>query len=374
MKYAACFISLLVVGIAESAERNLDVSQLVGSVTSAFAVDRNDKRIARSLKSMRLTESLTEETTGLLLKMGAGPETARALQMLQRQSARLPLPPAEVLATSPAPSESELREITLRAQHYVSEYLLQFPDFIATENVRQFHNYEANYSPSVFPGADQRLISVDDRWHEGIVYTTEIADAAGREYHEKRGAGKDISSRITRISRGEFGGMLAEILGPGRDYKFGWDRWEVVNCVRTAVLRYNVDTAASRYTVSYRVVDPGGKSRAQNVNVGHRGLVYVDPRSGAVMRLILYAIGFPELAEVNAAGHVLDYGEVNIGGKSYFIPVRSIAYVRVGQYESREEIEYSHHRKFSSEATINFIEDPADHSTTPAGMQQKPPR
>ena len=76
---------------------------------------------------------------------------------------------------------------------------------------------------------------------------------------------------------------------------------------------------------------------------------------------------------VNAAGHVLDYGEVNIGGKSYLLPVRSIAYVRVGRFESREEIEYSHHRKFTTEATVNFIEDPADQETTP-GKQQTPPR
>ena len=266
-----------------------------------------------------------------------------------------------------------MREIILKTQHYVSAYLAHFPDFIATEKVRQFHNYEANYAPSPFEGFEKRLVTVDDRWHEGIVYTTEAAYAAGREYHAKGAAGKAMNSHIVRVSRGEFGGMLAEILGPGCRPELEWDRWQVLNGVRTAVFRYRIDTANSRYAVSYRVVDPNGKSRQESTKAGQRGFVFVDPRSGAVMRLILYATGFAEATDVNAAGHVLDYGEVNIGGKSYLLPVRSIAYVRVGRFESREEIEYSHHRKFTTEATVNFIEDPADQETTP-GKQQTPPR
>jgi len=90
---------------------------------------------------------------------------------------------------------------------------------------------------------------------------------------------------------------------------------------------------------------------------GAPGIVFVDPQSGAVMRLIMYATDFAGDVNNVASGHVLGYGEVGIGGSRYLLPVRSLAYVRIEQYESREEIEYRNRHKFDSEAAINFTED-----------------
>ena len=54
------------------------------------------------------------------------------------------------------------------------------------------------------------------------------------------------------------------------------------------------------------------------------------------------------------AGHVLDYGEANIGGSSYLLPRRSIGYTQRSDPEAREEIEYRDCRKFGSDANIVF--------------------
>jgi hypothetical protein len=120
------------------ADTRLDVSQLAGTITSALAVDRNDKRIAQSLKPVRLTERLTAETAELLVKMGAGPATARALDALRKQSAGLPAPAQDALSVMPVPSDSEQHEMIDKMRRYVSEYLARFPDFIATKAVRQY--------------------------------------------------------------------------------------------------------------------------------------------------------------------------------------------------------------------------------------------
>ena len=74
--------------------------------------------------------------------------------------------------------------------------------------------------------------------------------------------------------------------------------------------------------------------------------------------MILYATDLSEATEVSAAGHVLDYGEVTVSRQPYLLPVRSVAFVRSGIYETREEIEYRNYRKFSGEAIINFTADP----------------
>jgi len=341
------------------AEMHMDVSQLVGTVTSALAVDRNDKRIAQSLRSVRLSERLTAETAALLVSAGAGPETALALEALRKQSTRLPIPTQEALSVAEVLSQPEQDETLARMRRYVSEYLARFPDFIATKRVRQYHNYQAFDAPGFAQGHEATATVVDDRWHEAGAYTAEAAYISGREHYSKAAAGNEKRKSKPPVSVGEFGGMLEEICDPSRAAIFRWDHWQVVNGARTAVFAYRVAAEFSRYSACCRVVvQPDGKLRREYVKTGHRGFVSVDPQSGTVMRLILYATDLTEATGVVAAGQLLEYGDVSIGGSRYILPVRSTAYVRIEQFESREEIEYRDHRKFSADAAIDFAEDP----------------
>jgi hypothetical protein len=57
---------------------------------------------------------------------------------------------------------------------------------------------------------------------------------------------------------------------------------------------------------------------------------------------------------VNAAAHVVNYSEVKIGGGSYLLPNRSVAYSRTGSVEVREDIDYRDYRKFGTDATVAF--------------------
>jgi hypothetical protein len=243
---------------------------------------------------------------------------------------------------------------------YASVYLAHFPDFIATKAVRQFHNYRFFHGLGFSPAQRNSVAAVDNNWHAAGTYTDETAYVAGREYRKQTPAGGEKGVRIFRVSNGEFGGMMEEIFDPGRAAQFGWDRWQTLNGIRMAVFSYQVVLASSRYAVCcLSVAHPPGKPTQENVKAGHRGLVFADPQSGAVMRLILIAAGFDRDVDTIAAGHVLEYGEVAIGAGRYLLPLRSIAYVRLGPYESRDEIEYRNYRKFSSNAEINFAEEDA---------------
>jgi len=358
MKHAWCVICACV-AFPLFAETHLDVSQLVGTVTSALAVDRNDKRIAASLKSVRLTERLTPEMSALLVSMGAGPETARAIEALRQQSAGLPVPAQDALSTTPALSGPEQDEIIARMRRYVSEYLARFPDFIATKTVRQYHNWRDIDTFFSSWRNEATRITLENQWNETGAYTTEAAYVAGREHYGKT-AGKEKRKSLPPVSVGEFGGMLEEICDPSRAAKFAWDHWQMVNGTRAAVFAYEVASEFSRYSVCCRAAaQSNGTPRQEYVKTGHRGFVAVAPQSGAVMRLILYATDLTDPGGLNAAGHVLKYADVDVGGSRHLLPVRSTAYVRIGQSESREEIEYRDHHKFSAEAAINFAEDPA---------------
>lgn len=337
------------------ADTHLDVSQLVGNITTALAVDRNDQRIARSLKSIRLTERLTTETFELLVRMGIGPDTTRALEALWRHSSGLPAPAQEVLSLTPFLSDFEQREMIDRTQRYALEYLAHFPRYAATEIVRQYHNYEIANVPGYTFGREDTVLSLDDRWHRGVAYTAEATYSASGEIHGDSPAGASERKGVVKVSVGEFGGMMEEIFDRSRGAQFRWVRWQALNGIRTAVFSYNVSLESSRYSVCCRTVLPEeGKVRQEYVKAGHRGLVFVDPQTAVITRLILYATDLIDASDVKAAASVLDYGEVDLGGIRYWLPVRSTAYVRVGRCESREETEYRNHHKFSTESTIKF--------------------
>ncbi len=50
----------------------------------------------------------------------------------------------------------------------------------------------------------------------------------------------------------------------------------------------------------------------------------IDPASGTILRLMLLADLKPDEFAPAGSGIVVEYGQVNIGGKPYFLPVRSV--------------------------------------------------
>lgn len=328
------------------AETHLDVSSLAAQITAAMAVDRNDSRIARSLKSVRLTEQLTLETAALLVGLGIGSDTARALETIRKQSAALSPPRSPALSITPVPSAPEQEEMVAKIRQYAADYLARFPDFIATETVRQYHNYK-EVDESICCNHWKKIPQIDDIWHMAATYTIEAAYVSGRERFAKALVNGQKRTHAVRVSTGEFGGMMEEIFDPSRHAAFVWDHWQVLSGVRTAVFSYQVSPEFSRYSICCRATNAW-------VKAGHRGFVFADPQSGTIMRLILIATGLNENTGVTGAAHVMDYGNVTIDAVPYVLPLRSIAYVRIGPYESREEIEYSRHHKFGTESAISF--------------------
>jgi len=226
--------------------------------------------------------------------------------------------------------------------------------------LRQYHNWKAFDGPFSSWRNESAIVTSENQWRQAGEYTTEAAYVSGREHYSKAAAGKEKRKSWPPVSAGEFGGMLEEICAPSRAATFRWDHWEALNGARSAVFAYQVAPEFSRYSVCCRVVAQlNGKPRQEYVKTGHRGFVSVDPQSGKVERLILYATDLTDAKGLSAAGHVLEYSDVTIGGSRYSLPVRSTAYVRNGPFESREDMEYRDHRRFSADAAINFAEDPA---------------
>jgi hypothetical protein len=347
-----CVVALCL-GTAVAAKTPMAVSDFVGMVTSALAVDRDDERIANALESVRLSECLSDSTIGMLRRMGAGPATVRQLQALARKSRALPSPPQEPIGITPEPSASE-REAMLDAMlRYASGYLASLPDFICTREARQFRaDVNAAGLPTSLPWSNRGGSGAAypfNHWNAVGSYTVEAAYAGGADHYkltlvDGRPAKRSFDELRQKVSVGEFAGGLKEVFASGANFE--WDRWEVTGGKRPALFAYYADLAHSTYWLC-----------CPALKTAHRGFVYADPESGAVRRIIINAADLPKGSQITGTALVLDYGEVTVGDRGYLLPRSSAACSRTRALESREDIDYRNYRKyrkFGADATVAF--------------------
>ena len=358
------FWTLLFALSAPAGEPPLSVTDLVSTLTCALATDRDDQRIARSLETTSLSERLSEETIRTLERAGVGPATILALQALRKQSAALPAPSEDAISFAPAPSAAEQAKMLDAVRIWSGAYLASLPDFTCTRTVRQFRDRSLVPVPTCWVGSPEKpaVPPTGTHWRAAGSLSGEVAYVAGRDHFRvTRVNDKPFSGPLEQLGRdyawGEFGGLMLEIMDPRRDAAFQWDRWEMLHGRRMAVFHYAVDLAHSHYSLRVPVADrPGAKKESWTFPAAHHGFIYVDPQTGVIERSILYADGLDCASPLSAAGDVLDYGAIRIGGASFQLPTRAVAYGRAQRTETREEIEYRDYRKFESNSTIKFDE------------------
>jgi hypothetical protein len=329
------------------AQSRMTVADLVNAVTASLTVDRSDFRISRQVYAIRLSESLSDSTIDILRQMGAGPATIRQLEKLRNKSRSLPYPEREPLSFTPRPSPSETSAMVASIRLYASGYLASLPDFTCTREDRLFVAYPVNDSrvdpkeiDTGIPLALMRPV-----WQPAGSYTADVGYVGGADHYKLRVVNNKRTSRTFdelhgKAAWGEFAGMMKEIFRSAPTLT--WDHWQTSGGKTAAVFTYRVDAARS----GYRVCCPA-------MVTAHRGFVYADPQTGQILRLIVDA-DLPERAPVVAAAFLLDYGEVDIAGKRYLLPLTTSSYASAGGIDERDEIHYSDYRKFDANATIVF--------------------
>ena len=84
----------------------------------------------------------------------------------------------------------------------------------------------------------------------------------------------------------------------------------------------------SHYQVGYCcVVDSEGNAKEFREQAAYHGQMFVDPATGAILRLLIEAETKPG-QPVSRAAILVEYGPVDIGGRTYICPVRSLALSR----------------------------------------------
>lgn len=325
MRIAALALAVMGCTLSAMAAKPSSVAALKQMLTEQESAHRSDGEIAQKLNDLELTEELTAPT---LKRMTAeaqpGPQTAQALELLADASALLPPPPSEIPAAAP-PDMTAQRGMYSAAVNYVVKTLQHLPDFLATREMRSF-----NDSPTVVGHSGYAPVTP---MHAVGTFHREITYRNGKEALEaEEVAVKKTPGAAGLATWGEFGPVLAILMTDSLNGRVTWSRWEDGTNGRMGVFHYAVPKTASHYHVEFCcawngmnvLTGSGHASLAYRGTPAYHGELYLDPASGAILRVTLEAeLGATEV--IRRAAISVEYGPVEIGETSYICPLRSVA-------------------------------------------------
>ena len=349
------------------APRRVSVHELEQILDTANA--EQDGELANQLAGLELSERLNSKLLSIWKNRLRGKKSIAALVTLADESAFLDPPAAEILS-DPAPDRDMQRRMILGTEKYLKEVIPKLPDFFA---VRTTTEYE---QPSPQKTDTWKTAPADQLLREAVTEKVTLRYRNGHEEQdtEKRKASPSARRRDLNLI-GVFSPILGSVLGDATrgDSILIWSHWEHGERGREAVFRYFVRADNPHYNVTYCCLVGG---RTFLMSPRYLGELTIDPGTGAILRLTMEAelgwIHEPNLSPVlpaKGAAAMIEYGPVEIGGKEYICPQRSVVTMRVrtvtpltvwGQtfdvyapYETRlNDIVYRDYHKFGAEGRM----------------------
>lgn len=291
----------------------LTVEQLQTLVAGAGG--KSDMDFAKQLSDMELTERVSLPETTRLNSALPGDRSRLALSMLTDASAFLK-PPASDAALPPVPKVEEQIQLLKAAANYVVNAMSKLPNFLATRSVTTFAD-----SPS---RSQNGVLYPFEPMHSVHQSRATVLFRDGREKLEEEDKGKDseISMMGLRTS-GEFGPLLGTVIADASRSSLSWSHWERGDAGPVSVYRYVVPRTKSHYQVEFCCI--GGSTSGYFRQVpGYHGEISVDPSNGAIVRITLLA-DLQSAYPMIRADMMIEYGPVEIGGKTYIGPLHSVS-------------------------------------------------
>lgn len=346
---------------------NLTVAQL--QQVLADAANKTDADVAEQLITLQLGERLSNDRLTQLESGLPGEKSRQALLLLADQSAFLAPPDADIPAAS-VPAPAETRQMLVQVVNYVNTTLRQLPNFIATRRTLAFQDrpkedvLEANatvsysYLPLHYVGESTTAVTYRD--HQEVI-----------EDGLKRVSAKGQVGGL--VTAGEFGPILTTVAADALKGSITWARWERGVGGRQAVFHYAVPDTKSHYRVRFCCVVNGYAADGQpdmqifDEKTPYHGEIAFNPSDGSILRLTVEA-EMPAEGIVPRAGIVVEYGPIEIGGKNYICPTRSISILLAhinrpqGMYSGASykgpaktfvnNADFTNYRRFGSETRI----------------------
>jgi VWFA-related protein len=349
------------------ASRRVSVHELEQILGTGNA--EQDSELAKQLAGLQLSERLNGNLLSVWKNRLHGKKSIAALVALAGESAFLDPPAAEILS-DPAPDRGTQRQMISRTVNYLKEVIPKLPDFFATRTTTEYEQ------PSPQKADTWKTALADQSLRQAVIEKATLRYRSGHEEQdtEKRKASQSARKRDLNLV-GVFSPVLGAVLGDATrgDSILTWGHWEQGERGRVAIFRYVVRTENPHYNVMYCCLMGG---RTFLTSPRYLGELTIDPGTGAILRLTMLAeLGWilePNLNPVlpaKEAAAMIEYGPVEIGGKEYICPHRSVVIMRVrtvtpvtvwgetfeiyAPYETRlNDIVYTDYHKFGAEARM----------------------
>lgn len=346
--------------------QKMTVSQLDQLLAAGH--DKDDSVLAQELSSFELTERLSGVHLTQLGTALPGEKSRDALLILADQSAFLDPPASEIDADS-IPDPAATRAMLVKIVNYVNTTLRQLPNLIAARDTVSFEDRPQQDSLEA-----TGIVSYSDQPLHAVGHATDRVTFRDRKEQVEEGAGKQKQGKIGgMITTGEFGPILSTVVGDALKGKISWARWEHSTTGRLAVFRYAVPEDKSNYRVRFCCILDGFNQDGQpnpavfDERSAYHGEITFNPSDGAIMRITMQA-DRPATGLVPIAGISIDYSPVDIAGKTYVCPVRSVSVLAAhieqphGMYSQASftgnpkkflnDTTFSQYRRFGSESRI----------------------
>jgi VWFA-related protein len=316
MTKPVCFLYFAVALVHARSTTLLSVQQLQALVESSVRGGGADQDIARKLASIELSERLTENTLAALHVSALGPKTQEVLEILTYTSEFLDLP-REELILEPTPTRLAQSAILAKARAYTRRYARNLPDVICTAVIRRLDDDPSTPAPEIW-----------NRLRLSDVIVGELSLSGGKEsYRLQRVTGGTGKADVGLSTSGEFGNIIEALFLLGTPDTFQWRRSEMLHGRRVDVFAYSIHSEHSRFTLSTGgkpILGPDGRQLPSSVRAAYDGELFIDPTTGAILRVTRRAVRLPPGFPIRRMETVVEFESVDIGGAFHVLPVKSI--------------------------------------------------
>jgi hypothetical protein len=282
--------------------------------------DSPDADMASRLSGITLTERLNAARTARCEENLSGPREREAFLALASMSAFLGPPPDEI-PSNIEPDFATQRSMIALTVEYATKTMHRLPNFFATRVTTSFQDnpwYESTKVDNLPWG-----YSASVPLHFVGSYNASVLYRKGKEVAQ---SATNQAGPHGLTTSGEFGPILGTVLLDAAHTNLTWSRWEQGKVGPLAVFRFNVPKERSHYEVSYCCVIRRGGDRTYFQQIsGYEGEITVDPAEGTILRLSLKATSLKRTDPILNADIMVEYGPVELGGRTYICPLKGIA-------------------------------------------------